>query len=142
MKSETRNSKFETNSKFEESTSLNCAGSDSMISPMKLIRVPTIFLTIVTLGFTPTKSFAADQNSEKGVPKIQFETSFVDLGTLTAMESISGSSKFRNAGGDVLKLDPPQASCDCTEPRVKPDIVAPGETGEVSYTIKLERPLT
>ena len=58
------------------------------------------------------------------------------------MESISGTFKFRNAGDAVLKVDPPQASCDCTEPRVKPDTLALGETGEVTYTIKLERPLT
>jgi hypothetical protein len=77
-----------------------------------------------------------------GEPRIQFETNFFDFGKITAVESVSGSFKFKNIGDAVLKVEPPQASCECTEPRVKPDTLAPGETGEVIYTIKLERALT
>jgi len=81
------------------------------------------------------------ETAPKGTPKIQFETNFFDLGKLTSVENITGSFKFKNVGNGVLKIDPPQASCDCTEPFVKPDTVAPGESGEVIYIIKLDKPL-
>ena len=110
---------------------------------MERIPLTPILLTGVVVTFAASTLRAAEEGKvEKGTPRIQFETNFFDLGKITARESVSGSFKFRNAGDAVLKVDPPQASCDCTEPRVKPDTLAPGETGEVTYTIKLERPLT
>jgi hypothetical protein len=98
----------------------------------------TILLSAAAFG--AWQSTAAE--GSKGVPHIQFETNFYDLGSVTAMESVSGSFKFKNIGDAVLKIDPPMASCDCTEPKIVPDRVQPGQTGEVFYTIKLERPLT
>lgn len=77
----------------------------------------------------------------KGGPKIQFETNLFDFGKITAVETLSGTFKFKNVGDAVLKVDPPMASCECTEPKVVPDTVAPGESGEVRFTIKLDRPL-
>jgi len=79
--------------------------------------------------------------SAKGVPKIQFETNLFDFGKITATETLSGTFKFKNIGDAVLKVDPPQASCECTEPKVVPNTLAPGESGEVQFTIKLDRPL-
>ena len=60
---------------------------------------------------------------------------------MTSVENITGSFKFKNVGDGVLKIDPPQASCDCTEPFLKSDTIAPGESGEVFYIIKLDKPL-
>jgi hypothetical protein len=100
---------------------------------MKAMRVAIVF-SIGLIGVSLT--------AVAGEPRIQFETNFFDFGKITAVESVSGSFKFKNVGDAVLKVDPPQASCECTEPRVKPDTLAPGETGEVTYTIKLERALT
>jgi hypothetical protein len=76
-----------------------------------------------------------------GVPRIQFETNFFDFGKVTGVETVAGAFKFKNTGDGILKLEPPQASCDCTEPRVKPEALGPGETGEILYTIRLDRPL-
>ena len=56
-------------------------------------------------------------------------------------EPLAGVFKFKNVGDDVLKVEPPMASCDCTETMVKPDTLAPGESGEIVYTIKLDHPL-
>src|SRR6266481_3211787 len=77
----------------------------------------------------------------KGVPKIQFETNLFDFGKITAVETLSGTFKFKNVGDAVLKVDPPQASCECTETKVIHDTLSSGESGEVRFTIKLERPL-
>jgi hypothetical protein len=87
-----------------------------------------------------------ENNSEtnapfKGAPQIQFETNFFDFGKITATETLAGTFKFKNVGDSVLKLDPPLASCECTEPKAIPDTVAPGESGEIRFTIKLDRPL-
>lgn len=92
----------------------------------------------------PVASLATQNNTNapiKGAPRIQFETNFFDFGKVTGVETMSGAFKFKNVGDGVLKLDPPQASCECTEPKVSPDVVGPGETGEVTFTIKLDRPL-
>jgi len=87
------------------------------------------------------KSSTAGTPAAKGTPKIQFETNFFDSGKTTAVETLSGTFKFKNVGDGILKVDPPQASCECTEPKVVPDTLAPGESGEVRFTVKLDRPL-
>ncbi|PWU18466.1 MAG: hypothetical protein C5B50_09085 [Verrucomicrobia bacterium] len=88
---------------------------------------------------TPKSSIAL--NPSNAIPKIQFETNVFDFGKITAYGSITGVFKFKNVGDGILKLDRPQVSCDCTEAKVKPDQVASGNSGEVFYTIKLDRPL-
>jgi hypothetical protein len=102
-------------------------------------------------AFTFTSSLEAANQAEspqsgtsstaKGIPKIQFETNFFDFGKTTAVETLSGTFKFKNVGDGILKIDPPQASCECTEPKVIPDTLSPGESGEVRFTVKLDRPL-
>jgi hypothetical protein len=74
-----------------------------------------------------------------GTPKIQFEKTFVDFGKTTGGEKLSGVFKFTNTGDGILKVEPPVPSCDCTDSKVKPGEVAPGESGEILYTIKLDR---
>src|SRR5262249_943081 len=64
-----------------------------------------------------------------------------DFGKITGVETLSGTFKFKNVGDGVLKIEPPQASCECTEPKAIPDTVAPGESGVIAFTIKLDRPL-
>jgi len=96
-------------------------------------------------GAPATKSQAETQAETsaptKGIPRIQFETNLFDFGKITAVETLSGTFKFKNVGDAILKVDPPQASCECTEPKVIPDTLGPGESGEVRFTIKLDRPL-
>jgi hypothetical protein len=75
------------------------------------------------------------------IPRIQFATNFFDFGKITAPGSISGVFKFKNVGEGILKVDPPKAGCDCTESKIKPDTLAPGESGEIIYTITLDHAL-
>src|SRR5438876_12432751 len=49
-----------------------------------------------------------------GTPIIQFETNFFDFGK-TSGETLSGLFKFKNVGEGILKVDPPEPSCDCTD---------------------------
>ena len=83
---------------------------------------------------------AASAAGGKDVPHIQFETNFRDLGkVMVGDDSISGSFRFKNTGKADLKVGPVSASCDCTTPAVHPETVAPGGSGEVTYTIRLDR---
>lgn len=94
---------------------------------------------ICAISAAPALQEAAQ--AANGAPRIQFETNCFDFGKVTGAETLSGTFKFKNVGDAVLRLDPPQASCECTEPKVVPDTLAPGESGEVRFTVKLDRPL-
>ena len=96
----------------------------------------------VAFNAKPAEPNAGLDTSSKGTPKILFETNFFDFGKIMAAETLSGMFKFKNTGDGVLKLEPPQASCDCTQPTLNADTLKPGENGELLFTIKLERALT
>lgn len=112
----------------------------------------SFFCILVLAGslvcFVLRPAFAADtgatppRSTAQGRPKIQFETNFYDFGKITASETIFGEFKFKNAGDGVLKVAPPEPSCDCTQPFVNPDTLAPGQSGEIVYSIKLDRALS
>jgi hypothetical protein len=96
-------------------------------------------IVLLTLGLTGgITSFAAEQPATPAAPKIKFETNFFDFGKVTSSEKLVGSFKFKNIGNAELRLDAPQASCDCTEAKVTPDIVAPGQSAAVTYSIKMD----
>jgi hypothetical protein len=75
-----------------------------------------------------------------GTPMIQFETNFFDFGKLVSAGPLNGVFKFKNAGDGVLKVDPPIPSCGCTDARVTPAVLAPGQEGRITYTITLDQP--
>lgn len=77
----------------------------------------------------------------QAAPSIQFQTNFYDFGHLVGCEWFSGSFKFKNVGDEVLKLDPPHPSCGCTDAKAIPDVVAPGQSGEITYRIVLDHPM-
>ncbi len=78
---------------------------------------------------------------ENGTPSIQFETNFFDFGRVLIPGRVAGSFKFKNTGTATLKVDPPAPSCGCTDAKANPDKLAPGETGEISYTVNLDHPM-
>lgn len=96
-------------------------------------------IVLMTLGLTGgITTFAAEQPANPPAPRIKFETNFFDFGKVTSAEKLTGSFKFKNTGNAELILDAPQASCDCTEAKVRPDRLAPGESGAVTYSIKMD----
>ncbi len=98
-------------------------------------------IVLVTLGLTDGLVLAADTTATATpapAPKIKFETNFFDFGKMTSAERLTGSFKFKNVGNAPLKLDSPEASCDCTEAKIRPDVLAPGESGAVTYSIKID----
>ena len=104
-------------------------------------RMGSIAACLLAPTIHATEATPSPVNQRGPAPRIQFETNLFDFGTLTTVETISGVFKFKNIGDAILKIGLPGTSCDCTEAKVKPDTLAPGESGELSYTIKLERAL-
>jgi hypothetical protein len=70
-------------------------------------------------------------------PKIQFEKMVYDFGKTSQVTTVSGIFKFKNVGDAVLKVEPPKPSCGCTVAELKPDTLAPGESGELAFTLHL-----
>src|SRR5437899_2031745 len=95
----------------------------------------SILILTVSLGlsgFSASSAEPAPVTAGKGTPKIVFDAIFADLGTNPAnasQETMAGVFKFRNEGDGVLKVDPPQPSCGCTDAKAVPDTLAPGEQG-------------
>lgn len=103
----------------------------------KLIAISGLLFSALFLN-SPLEAFAADGATTNGTPVIQFENTFFDFGKIAALGKVSGSFKFKNAGAGVLKVDPPKPSCGCTDAKVEPDVLAPGQSGEITYNIKLD----
>jgi hypothetical protein len=97
-----------------------------------LMAVPA---SVILLSFIAPLQAA---EAKSGVPVIQFETNFFDFGKVVAPGKISGAFKFKNTGAGILKLEKPEPSCGCTDANAMPDALAPGESGEITYTINLD----
>lgn len=95
-------------------------------------------IVLMTLALTSAPLCKAADAAAPAAPKIQFETNHFNFGKITSAEKLLGSFKFKNVGNAELKLDSPQASCDCTEAKITPDTLAPGQSGEVTYSIKMD----
>lgn len=70
-------------------------------------------------------------------PKIQFDQTVYDFGKTSQVATVSGVFKYKNIGDAVLKIEPPKPSCGCTIAELKPDTLAPGESGELPFTLHL-----
>jgi hypothetical protein len=73
----------------------------------------------------------------EGTPKIQFDQTLYDFGKTSQVTTVSGVFKFKNIGDAILKLEPPKPSCGCTVAALKPDTLAPGAVGELSFALNL-----
>src|SRR5215469_12377106 len=101
---------------------------------MKPILMAAFGLVLFFAFIAPVQS--AEANS--GAPAIQFETNFFDFGKIVVPGKISGAFKFKNVGDGLLRLERPEPSCGCTDAKATPDTLAPGQSGEITYTINLD----
>ena len=72
-----------------------------------------------------------------GVPQIQFDQTLYDFGKTSQVATVAGVFKFKNTGESTLVLEAPKPSCGCTVAELKPNILAPGATGELAFTLNL-----
>jgi hypothetical protein len=94
-------------------------------------RTTTLLAAALLIGALCLEAQAAD------APKIQFENTIYDFGKTTQVTTVSGVFKFKNLGGEVLKIQPPKPSCGCTLAELKSDTLQPGESGELPFTLHL-----
>lgn len=70
-------------------------------------------------------------------PKIEFAQTTYDFGKTANVSAVTGTFTFRNAGDADLQLRKPAPACGCTVAAVKPEVLKPGETGELVFTLTL-----
>ncbi|SDX06832.1 MULTISPECIES: DUF1573 domain-containing protein [Flavobacteriales] len=75
---------------------------------------------------------AADRDAESGkFPKITFEESQYDFGTIDKGTHVEHLFKFKNTGDAPLMIVNAKSSCGCTVPEWTKDPIAPGGEGEL-----------
>ena len=72
-----------------------------------------------------------------GTPRLEFEKTTIDFGKVSQVATVTGVFKYKNTGDGTLKIQPPKPSCGCTVAELKPDTLAPGESGELPFTLNL-----
>jgi len=82
-----------------------------------------LFIAVPLLAATPSR--------------LKFDSTVCDFGTTNTPPSLTGAFTFQNAGNTPLMLRRPVTSCGCAVASVKPERLAPGERGELVFTIAL-----
>ncbi len=65
------------------------------------------------------------------VPKMTFEETTFDFGTVQAGDKVEYTFKFKNTGEVPLLINDARSTCGCTVPSFPKDYVKPGKSGEV-----------
>ena len=70
----------------------------------------------------------------ENAPKLVFEETSFNFGTITQGEKVSHSFKFRNDGKDDLVIRKISTSCGCTVVEKKAEVIKPGESSSIDIT--------
>ena len=115
---------------------------------MKREFLAAVLFGVVTVGIARAEGTNAPAEAAKlpaggtnapagGTPKLQFDKIVYDFGTTSPVDSVTGTFTFSNAGDGELKVQKAVPSCGCTVASVKPDVLKPGEKGELIFTVRL-----
>jgi hypothetical protein len=107
---------------------------------MKRQLLAAIVMAMATVGVARadgTNTPAAAATPPAAAPKIQFDKTVYNFGTTSLVDSVTGTFTYQNIGAADLKLSKPQPSCGCTVASVKPDVLKPGEKGELVFTVNI-----
>jgi len=75
---------------------------------------------------------AADRDADSGkFPKISFEETQFDFGTIDQGTHVEHVFKFKNTGDAPLMIVNAKSSCGCTVPEWTKDAIAPGQVGSL-----------
>ncbi len=75
----------------------------------------------------------------QGGPKMDFEATTVDYGTIEHNSDPYRVFKFKNNGGEPLIISHAKGSCGCTVPEYSKDPVMPGQSGEIKVRYATNR---
>lgn len=101
-----------------------------------------VLLAVATIGSARAQGTnAPGTNAPAAAPapagKIQFDKTVYDFGPTSLVDSVTGTFTYQNTGVGDLKIEKPQPSCGCTVASVKPDMLKPGEKGELVFTVRV-----
>jgi len=74
---------------------------------------------------------------QAAAPRIEFEKTESDFGTISQVQEVKGVFVFRNTGDSVLNLQEPTTSCGCIVAAVNDKTVSPGHRGEITFTLTM-----
>lgn len=95
-------------------------------------------VVVSTMGAVGWAEEAAQpEAAPAGKPKIVFDKTVYDFGTTSMVQSVVGTFTFSNAGTGELRVEKPSVSCGCTVASVKPNVLKPGEKGELVFTLNV-----
>ncbi len=97
-------------------------------------------MLVAALAFV--SGIQAAEPAVTGTPKIEFETNLIDFGKIVSDAPMAGHFKFKNTGDAPLVIEGVAPSCECTEAKAIPEKLAPGESGIIKFTIKMEHALS
>jgi hypothetical protein len=75
-----------------------------------------------------------DETEKENAPKIEFESTEFDFGSLKQGESVDYTYTFKNTGKSDLIIRKTRASCGCTAINSTAEAIAPGKTGTINAT--------
>jgi hypothetical protein len=81
------------------------------------------------------------QGTETG-PKMEFESTVVDYGTIAKNSDPIRIAKFTNTGTEPLIIKNAKGSCGCTVPSWSKEPIMPGESSEIEVRYTTNRPGT
>lgn len=104
----------------------------------------SLTLVLAAVAFTmaqkqqvaPTEKAAASANG----PKIEFEVTTIDYGTIDQGADPYRTFKFKNTGNQPLVIKNAKGSCGCTVPTYPKEPVMPGEGAEIKVRYDTNRP--
>ncbi len=97
-------------------------------------------LTITVLVFSVFALNAQElKEINQNAPKIEFEKTVYDYGTITQGSDGTCYFEFKNTGKEPLILSKPRSSCGCTVPTWPKKPILPGKTDKIKVTYNTKR---
>jgi len=109
-------------------------------TPVARVRFAHLGLLLVALfvlgcrGRGSHAALSAGAAVHAGGPRIAFETTLHDFGTVSEGDKLRHVFAFKNTGKAPLLISSARASCGCTVAALKVKSIAPGGTGEIDAT--------
>ena len=103
----------------------------------KLLSVLTVFALFATVSFA--QDAPAAEPATDGGPKMEFEATEVDYGTIEQGSDPLRVFNFTNGGDEPLIISKAKGSCGCTVPKYPQDPILPGETAQIEVRYDTNR---
>lgn len=91
-------------------------------------------LTLLLIGF-----LSVQMQAQQKSPKIEFESTVIDYGTIEKGADGIRVFKFTNTGNAPLIVTRVKSTCGCTVPKKPEKPILPGETGEIQVKYDTNR---